>query len=253
VEPPVFPRRAVEFGASLWYIKDMKRTFLPFPAFFVVMFFLSVLPLGAQSLWNSFSLSFEGSILFFPEDNGREGDPMPVLPSPGAALAYPIWGPVYAELTLDLYFTNYRYSAALGRAVPAAIENRSAFVFGSLLGIQAVGRFPLSQRFTVRAYGGPAADLRIITLAADLNPRDTTGGLDTNARLQTDAVQEYFWGKGRWFLPVIGAGLDYTINEKFLLGLDFRTWFPLYRAWSGEDLPAVEGWRFGMGLRFTIR
>jgi hypothetical protein len=178
---------------------------------------------------------------------------MPILPSPGAALAYPIWGPVYAELTLDLYFTHYAYNPVLNRAVPAAIENRSAFVFGSLLGIQAVGHFPLSERFTVRAYGGPAADLRIVTLAADLNPRDTTGGIETNAQLQTDAVREYFWGKGRWLMPVIGTGIDYTINEKFLLGLDLRIWFPLYRAWSGEDLPAVEGWRFGIGLRFTIR
>jgi hypothetical protein len=231
----------------------MKRTFFPFPVFCMVMFFLSVFPLGAQSLWDSFSLSFEGSIFFFPEDNGNEGDPMPVLPSFGAALAYQVWGPLYAELTLDLYFTHYRYSTLLDRAVPAAIENRSAFVFGILPGIQAVGRFPLSKWFTLRVYGGPAADLRIVTLAADLNPRDTAGGLETNARLQTDAVREYFWGKGRWFLPVAGAGIDYTINEKFLLGLDFRTWFPLYRAWSGEDLPAVEGWRFGMGLRFTIR
>jgi hypothetical protein len=250
---PVFSLPTVESGAGLWYIKNMKRTFLPFPVLCAAVFFFSVLPLGAQSLWSAFSLSFEGSILFFPEDNGREGDPMPVLPSPGAALAYPIWGPLYAELTLDLYFTNYRYSVALDRAVPAAIENRSAFVFGTLLGLQAVGHFPLSKKFTLRACGGPAADLRIITLAADLNPRDTAGGLDTNARLQTDAVREYFWGKGRWFMPVIGGGIDYTVNEKFLLGLDFRTWFPLYRAWSGEDLPAVEGWRFGMGLRFTIR
>jgi hypothetical protein len=231
----------------------MKRTFFSFSALCVMMFFLSALPLGAQSLLSPFSLSFEGSILFFPEDNGNAGDPMPVLPSFGAALALPVWGPLCAELTLDLYFTHYAYDPALARAVPAAIENRSAFVFGSLLGIQALGRFPLSERFTVRAYGGPAADLRIITLAADLNPRDTAGGLDTNARLQTEAVREYFWGKGRWFMPVAGAGIDYTINEKFLLGLDFRTWFPMYRIWSGEDLPAMEGWRFGMGLRFTMR
>jgi hypothetical protein len=232
----------------------MKRTFFPFPAFLAAaVFFLSAFPLGAQSLWRSLSLSFAGSVFFFPEDNGREGDPMPVLPSPGAALSYPVWGPVHAEMTLDLYFTNYRYSPILGRAVPAAIENRSAFVFGPLLGIQAVGRFPLSEKFVVRAYGGPAADLRIVVLAMDLNPRDTTGGIETNAQLQTDAVREYFWGKGRWFMPVAGAGIDYAINEKFLLGLDFRTWFPLYRLWTGEDLPAVEGWRFGLGLRVTIR
>jgi hypothetical protein len=95
-------------------------------------------------------------------------------------------------------------------------------------------------------------DFRIITLAASLHPDDLTGLPETDAQIQTDAVREYLWGRGRWFLPVLGTGFDYRINEKFLVGLDFRTWFPLYKAWSGEDLPPLEGWRFGLGLRFTL-
>jgi hypothetical protein len=229
------------------------------PAFFRalaaagVVFFFGALPLGADGFYDRLTWSFHLSALIFPEDNGSRGGPMPVLPAPGAALAYSVWGPLSVEWSLDMYFTNYKYDFEWDRAMPAEIENRSAFVFGFLTGIHALGRFSPMDNLTLRAYGGPGLDLRIITLAADLHPDDFSGLPETDAQIQTDAVREYFWGQGRWFLPVLGAGIDYGINEKFLLGLDFRVWFPLYRTWSGEDLPPLEGWRFGVGMRATLR
>jgi hypothetical protein len=242
----------VEQAAGLWYIESMKK-----PGFcrgFALLILLSVaLPLGAEGFSESLTWSFGGSVLLFPEGNGNRGGPMPVLPAPGAALAYSIWGPLSAELSLDLYFTNYAYDFEWNRALPAEIEHRSAFVFGFLTGIHALARFPLGDQFVFRAYGGPGMDFRVITLALDLHPDDSAGQRETDAQMQTDAVRDYFWGQGRWFLPVLGAGFDYRLNEKFLVGFDFRTWFPLYRAWSREDLPPIEGWRFGLGLRFTLR
>jgi hypothetical protein len=227
-----------------------------FPPVFVLAgaaFFFFTLPLGADGFPDRLTWSFQGSVLLFPEDNGNRGGPMPVLPAPGAALAYSIWGPLSAELSLDLYFTNYKYDFEWNRALPAEIEHRSAFVFGILTGVQALARFSLLDNLTLRAYGGPAADFRIITLALDLHPDDFSGLPETDAQIQADAVREYFWSRGRWFLPVVGAGIDYEINEKFLIGLDFRTWFPLYKLWSGENLPPLEGWRFGVGMRVTLK
>jgi hypothetical protein len=217
----------------------------------LVFFFCPPL-LRAENFSERLSWSFGGTILLFPEDNGNRGGPMPVLPAPGTALACSIWGPLSAEISLDLYFTHYKYDFEWNRALPAEMENRSAFVFGILTGIQVLASFPLGEQFVFRGYGGPAMDLRIITLAADLHPDDLSGLPETDAQIQTDAVREYFWGRGRWFLPVLGTGFDYRINEKFLIGLDFRTWFPLYKVWSGEELPPLEGWRFGLGLRFTL-
>jgi hypothetical protein len=215
--------------------------------------FFAAFPLGAQNFWDGFFWSLEGSILFFPEDNGNAGDPAPILPSFGAAVAMQLTGPLYLELTEDMYFTHYAYDYHLDRAVPAAIENRSAFVFGFLTGLQALGRFPLNENFNLRVYGGPAADFRIINLAGNLHPDDFSGDPDTDAQIQTDSIREYFWNKGRWFMPVFGAGFDYVINEKFLIGLDLRIWFPVYKLDGTEDLPLAEGWRFGLGLRITPR
>jgi hypothetical protein len=200
-----------------------------------------------------FSWSVEGSILYFPEDNGKQGsDHVTIFPSLGAAAALRIWGPLSVELTEDMYFSNYEYSFKHDLPMACQPDNRSAFVFGFITGLQARADFLLKNDMNVRAYGGPAADLRAISLAADLHPDDFGGG-ERDAQVQTDAIRDYFWGEGRWFMPVAGFGMDFPVNEKFLLGFDFRTWFPLYRLWTNEDSPAIEGWRFGLGIRISPR
>jgi hypothetical protein len=215
----------------------------------LLIFAAFALPLKAQGFFGSLSWSVSGSVLIFPENNGLHSDPMPVLPSPGMGAAYPVMNPLWLEMTLDLYFTHYRYDFSLDRAVPAAIENRSAFVMGSALGFQGVYRFDITPAAALRVYGGPAADMRIVLIAEDLNE-----GVDRmdQIRRETDAVFDYFWGSGRWLLPVIGAGMDFSLNSKVGLGFDLRVWFPLYRLWTAEDLPAIEGWRFGIGARITF-
>jgi hypothetical protein len=201
-----------------------------------------------------FSWAVHGSLLIFPEGNGpRRGSPSPVLPSPGASLAYRFWGPLSAEASLDLYFTHYGYDFELDRAIPVEIENRSAFVLGPVLGFSLTSRVPVGKRFGFRFSGGLAMDLRIVSLAFDLNDADLVEDDPRGAPMQVEAVRDYFWDQGRWLLPVLGAGFDLALNERFTLGLEFRVWFPLYRLWSGEDLPGPEGWRFGPGFRISLR
>ena len=219
---------------------------------------LAAFPLKGQEFKERLDWAANGNILYFPEDNDVGGDPAPILPSLGADLAYHFIGPLWAEFTEDLYFTHYAYNYSLDRAVPAAIENRSAFVFGLLTGFQALGRFPLEKnpsgsRAFARVYMGPAIDFRIVTLAGNLHPDDFTGIPASDPKIQTDSVRKYLWGKGRWFLPVTGVGMDFAINEQYMLGFDLRVWYPAYRLWSKENLPPIEGWRFGAGIRISPR
>jgi hypothetical protein len=229
----------------------MKRTF-PFLFFlFGVLFFLfPSRPREAQGFFSRLSWSAGGSILFFPEDNGMRSDPMPILPSPGMGVAYPVYGPMWAELTLDLYFTHYGYDYVLGRAVPYAIENRSSQVWAFVLGAQAVALFSPTPLIDIRAYGGFAADMRLVLLAEDLNE-----GLDRIDEItaETDNVRSYFWGQGRWFLPLLGSGVDFNLNEWFKLGMDVRMWIPLYKLWTGEGFMKIDGWRFGVGVRLSFK
>jgi hypothetical protein len=192
--------------------------------------------------------------MIFPESNGpKQGGPTPILPSPGAALAYRLWGPLEVELSLDMYFTHYGYDWALSRPMPVEIENRSAFVLGAVTGFQLGLRIPLGSKARLRLYGGPAADLRLVLIAADLNAADLVKDDPLGAPMQTDAVREYFWGQGRWFFPFAGAGFDFLMNDHIFAGIDFRVWFPAYRRWTGETLPTLEGWRFGPAFRITLQ
>ena len=197
--------------------------------------------------------AIHGSIFYFAADNGTDADPPAIIPSAGFSLAMQIMPFLRIEFTEDIYFTNYEYNSALGYPMACNPENRSAFVMGFVTGVQAVGVFSFGN-YAVRVYGGPAADIRIVTLAFGLNhPADYTGIIETDAQLQTDAISSYFWSSGRWFMPAAGVGFDFPLNEKYLLGFDLRTWFPIYRLWTNEEIPFIDGWRFGVGFRITAR
>ena len=221
---------------------------------FLYLFLTAVLQAQGTGFFQSIDWSVRGSILFFPEKNGNASAPMPILPSLGGSASYPLSDRLAMELSLDLYGTTYDYDYSLKRAVPVNDENRSAFVMGALLGVQPVFRFrPMGDRFTIRAYGGLGFDLRIIFSAyglKDSDPHQTAPYTLGEARKE---ISSYFWGSGRFIFPFIGGGMDFPIMDGLQLGFDLRVWLPVWRIWSGEDLPFIEGFRFGIGFRLTFR
>jgi len=223
----------------------------------MLFFGLAALPLkaeipeeDAEGFLSRLSWTGQGSIMFFLEGNDiADSDPMPILPSLGVGVAYPLNDILRLELSLDFYTTHYGFNDTLNRPVPLADENRTARVLGFLLGFQATRLFDVHPNLTLRAFGGLAADIRAVVVAARLHPTDP----HEEIHRQTDQVRSYFWSQGRWIFPVAGLGMDYTLNSDLRLGFDFRVWMPAYRLWSGEDLPAAEGWRLGPTLRLTFR
>lgn len=217
--------------------------------------FILILPaLYADSFKDRIYWAVNAGIFFFAADNGDQGaDPPAILPSLGFSLAWQFWGPLRLELTEDIYFTNYEYNVQRGYPMACSPENRSAFVLGFVTGLQITGNFHFkNDAITLRAFGGPVADFRVVTLAVGLNhPSDNTGELETDPRLQTNAIRNYFWSNGRMFLFTVGAGVDFKINEKYKLGLDLRVLAPLYRLWTNENIPGIDGWRFGAGIRIS--
>jgi hypothetical protein len=229
--------------------------FLPRLKQAVVLLILFLIIPVSSVFGDSLQWAITGNILYFPADNGVDSDPAPILPSLGGALSLQLAGPLRLEFTEDIYFTNYEYNSTRGYPMACNPENRSALVIGFITGIQVTGNFSLGDKGTVlRIFAGPSADLRIVALAVGLNhPADFTGDIKTDPQLQTDAIRDYFWSNARWFLPVAGIGMNFPINEKFLLGFDLRAWFPIYKSWTDKDLPAIDGWRFGAGIRITPR
>jgi hypothetical protein len=202
---------------------------------------------GAFSAWlNKTIFSFGGSLLIFQEDYGFEAAPIPVLPALGFAFTMPLWdfgsSGIALETTLDMYFNYYKYSYELQRPVPAEIENRSAFVFGPVVALQAQGYIKLN-KVRLRLNAGIAADPRIVLLAPDLNEADLE-----DANRQTDDIRAFYKDYDQWLYPVFGLGADFQITPRWSAGLDLRTWMPLASGNSGESFL---GWRFGIGLRVS--
>jgi hypothetical protein len=223
-----------------------------------VVFLIILFPfasLSANSFKDNLHLAGLASIFVFAADNGVDSDPMPIIPSLGVSAAWQFLKYLRLELSEDIYIQNYEFNSALGYPMACNPENRSALVIGLFTGVQLTGAFPISKNGAlVRIYGGPAADLRIVVLAVGLNhPDDFTGDIKTDAQLQTDAIRDYFWSGARWFMPTAGLGMDFPLTEKILLGFDLRAWFPVYKLWTDDKTPVIDGWRFGVGLRITPR
>ena len=214
---------------------------------------ITALPLQAQTFFRDIDWSVMGTILFFPEKNGNQSAPMPILPSLGGAASYSLSDLLALEVSLDLYTNTYDYDVTLERAIPANDEFRTAFVIGSVLGLQPVFRFHPG-KFTIRAYGGLGFDFRIILRASGLedDERHSNNGVpDTGLNLgeARKEVGSYFWGSGRFIYPFIGGGMDFPILESIKLGFDLRIWMPVWRIWTNEGLSFIHGFRFGAGIR----
>ena len=222
---------------------------------------ITILPLKAQSVGEIFrdlEWSVRGTLLFLFEDNGNAAAPMHILPSPGVGASYSFDELLAFELTLDIYGTTFDYDVNLQRVVAANDEFRSAFVVGSILGLQPVFRFyPRGEAFTIRAYGGLGFDLRIIFRAYGINDNEqhsnnnnpNTGLTVGEARKE---ITSYFWGSGRFIYPFIGGGMDFPLFDTMQIGFDLRLWFPVWRAWTGQNLPFIDSFRLGLGFRLTF-
>jgi hypothetical protein len=204
--------------------------------------------LFAQGFFGRLSWSVGASMLVITEDNQLAGDPMPILGSLGFGAAYPLGKSFLIESSLDFYTTHYGFPDNAKWPYPYAEENRSARVIGSMPGVRGVFRPRLGSSVWLRLYGGLSADLRLCLIAGGLEGNDRD-----EAAKETSRISSYFWSRNRWFFPFAGYGMDFAANQKLLVGFDLRAWFPVYKLWTGEDLPEAEGWRFAAGLRFTFR
>jgi len=220
----------------------------------ILIFLFPFASLSADSFKDNLHMAGLANIFVFAADNGIDSDPMPIIPSLGVSAAWRFMKYLQLELTEDIYIANYEYNLKLGYPTASSIENNYVLVIGFITGIQLTGVIPIKDKgMQIRIYGGPAADVRIVTIAAGLNHPDDFSNDERNANRQADAVREYFWSEARWFLPTAGLGMDFPLTEKILLGFDLRAWFPVYKLWSSIETPAIDGWRFGVGFRITPR
>ena len=227
----------------------------------ILALFVVVLPLKAQGfgeIFRDLQWSARGTLLFLFEDNGNASAPMPILPSLGVGASYSFNELLAFEISLDIYGTTFDYDVNLQRVVAANDEFRSTFVLGSILGFAPVYRFyPRGDAFTIRAYGGLSLDLRLIFRAYGIDDNEQhTNNNNANTGLTVgqarQEISSYFWGSGRFIYLFMGGGMDFPLLDNIQLGFDLRLWIPVWRIWTGENLPLVDSFRLGIGFRLTF-
>lgn len=209
---------------------------------------------GGEFVWSiPLEWTFSGSLLAILEDNGLASDPMPLCPMPGIRISTPLTPWLEGVVSCDIYGTYYGYSDSLQRPIPVAIENRSALVVGSLLGVGPQFRIPIASPpfalpgpWTLSFFVGPVVEVRASFLAPGLE-----GDEAADAQEEINRMSSYFWSSGRWLSFSLGSSLFFLPLGSYQLGLSLTSWLPLYRIWTDYNQPFVEGWKVAFG--FLIR
>ena len=116
-----------------------------------------------------------------------------------------------------------------------------------MAGIHLQGKSEFAHFLSLRYSFGIAFDFRFVTAAMDINESDLV-----DVELDTALIKEYFWSGNRFVFPTAGLGFDFRTSPRMSFGIEARVWMPVYRWQTGEDLPPLEGWRFGACFRATF-
>lgn len=179
---------------------------------------------------------------------GLSSAPSPLCGFIGAEYRYPITPLVAFAPSGTLYAAQYLF--ANNRALPAEIENRTAYVPSLLLDFSFLYHIEKG-RFTYSFGGGPAIIARYGFLEYGISGNAINPGETLNASAQVDAINEYFWGYGRWFYPIVQAGIRYELETGWGAGLVIRAAIPVSNIWAKPEVPFGDSFMLMAALSIT--
>ena len=218
----------------------------------------SAFSLGLESLDVKGGIIWIGNAAVDPA--GTDAAPDPITTIIGVSLPIRL-APIFL-IVPELRYFGGPYGIEYGRAVPVEVEYPDAtWVIGLLVEPRVVLDFPLHPSLNLGAYVSPTVLARI--------PSFTWGTVDSGA------VASYQYDQYRFFYPEAGLYLDWKIpsNTRSLeaealnegefeedeeqgmdirLVVDLNSYFPLFHAWDGEDVPFWDQFMVSgtIGLKF---
>lgn len=228
---------------------------------------LFLIPVCASSAVNLESVDIKGGMIWIgnaPLDaGGRDAAPSPLTALVG--VSFPIKFADFFLLMPELRYFGQPYGIEYGRPVPVEIEFADwAFVIGLILEPRAFFEFQITEELALGTYVSPSFLFRI--------PAKVWGDTDRTF------IAAYQYEIGRFFYPQIGVAVDWEIpfrvrsqeaeslNEgefeedepyqgiSIHFFVDLSTYFPLFHAWDGEELPFYDQFMASgvVGLRFFL-
>ncbi len=118
-------------------------------------------------------------------------------------------------------------------ALPAEIENRTAFVLNFMLDLPAAATFRF-QKFQVEAGAGLGILARAAMLAGGVGEGDT--GASGSAGGDKAEIQKWFWSNARFLYPEIFAAWEWNFTDRIAAGFELRYYLPIGSLADGRGL-----------------
>lgn len=147
-------------------------------------------------------------------------------------------------------FYPVQYLWANDRALPAEIENRTAYVLSLFFDFSFLYHIE-KNRFLYSFGGGPAILARYGFLESGVSANEQNDGEELNAGDQVDAINAYFWESGRWLYPTLQAGVRYKLETGWGAGFVFRAGIPIFNLWSKPTVPFADSLMLMIALTIT--
>ncbi len=142
------------------------------------------------------------------------------------------------------------YLWANDRALPAEIENRTAFVPAILLDASFLYTIQ-KDRFLFSFGGGPGIMLRYAFLESGVSEDETSYSGDVPAGEQVDNINSYLWSSLRWFYPMAQGNIRYQLPNGWGAGASLRLGLPIFNIWSDPDTSLADSLMILFALTIT--
>lgn len=132
---------------------------------------------------------------------------------------------------LSFWWSYYLWDGQ--NALPAEIENRTAFVLNFMMDLPAAATFRFAS-CQVEAGLGLGILARAALLASGVGESDT--GTTGSAGGDKSEIQSWFWSNARFLYPEFFAAWEWNFTERIAAGLEFRYYLPIGSLTDGRGL-----------------
>ena len=179
---------------------------------------------------------------------GLSSAPSPIVGYLGVEYRYPIKRDVLIAPSVSFYAVRYLW--AEDRALPAEVENRTAFVPTMLIDCPFLYRID-KDRFLFTFGGGPAILLRYGFLESGVSKDEKSYSADMEAGEQVKNINKYLWSGFRWFYPMLEGTARYRLDNGWGAGVTLRIGIPIFNLWTTPKVPMIDSTMFLAAITFT--
>lgn len=190
-------------------------------------------------LFSSWKWCLSGGVQIMLNTDDYNSDPSPIVPTAAILARIPLKNNWELAPMVNMYITRYLW--ANERALPAALENRTALVPTILLDVPAVYRINAGRvNFDLGA-----------GLAFCIRAAFAESVLPDEEKSSVKSINKYLWEQGRFLYPSFRAGITLPLENGVEPGLLFRAFVPVFNFWATPKVPFHDSMMLSFSLTLS--